>query len=310
MEDEIDIAALEAGVKQSLEQEEVVKEEEFIEGEFEVDDKPKEEEFDLDAALDSVDPVDLTGKISEEDAEAKAAERGWRKDGLDKYGHRISAIEFLERAPFFRKMELLRNDVDQAKKMLEKVTQQNQQIAKKSIEDKQRMVEEFKAEKERLLNDGYLDQEGIDRLKAIDSKLSEPIEAPEPEVDDIVKDYETATEQFKQENEWYGTNRAMTTLADKLGTEYASSYKEKHGRLPPPEDTLKYVLDEVKKDFPDKPVDRRPRVAPTNGRTVTQGGKPKSKTINDLPEEMRPVAREIMSASGITEEEYLKTYRF
>lgn len=304
MTDKVEIDDIEAKLKEVL-SEEV---EEVIEEISEEIDEPIEEAFDIDAALNGLEPIDLSGKISVEEAESRASERGWKKDGVDKYGHRISALEFLERAPFFRKMDLLRTDVDKANKLLEKVTQQNQLIAKKSIEDKQRMMAEFKAEKEKLLNDGYLDQEGIDRLKVIDNKLSEPIEAPV--VDDIIADYEAATEKFKQENDWYGTNRAMTTLADKLGTEYATSYKEEHGQLPPPEDTLKYVLDEVKKDFPDKPVARKPNVVTTNGRTVTQGAKPKGKTINDLPEDVRAVAREIISAAGITEEEYLKTYRF
>ena len=69
-------------------------------------------------------PISLEGKITEEEAREKAIERGWREDGQDKFGHQISAIEFLERAPLFHKMNLMRGDIDEIKQQNKKLIEQ------------------------------------------------------------------------------------------------------------------------------------------------------------------------------------------
>jgi hypothetical protein len=301
--DDLDIEALQANIEgiitdePELEQEEVIKE-------------PNEPEFDLDAALNGTEPVDLTGKISEEDAETKASERGWNKEGVDKYGHRISAVEFLERTPFFKKMDLMRGDIDKAQQQLNKVLEQNQQIAKKAIEDKKTLNEQLKAAKEKLLSQDFLDEEGIKQVKDIDSKIDANV-ITEPESEDpIVQDYAIAKEEFKNDNDWYGSNRAMTALADKVGTEYAIKYEKDNGHLPDAKEFFKYVIDEVKQDFPDKPETARQTKVNSGNRVVTNTNKSKKKTLADLPEEAKALAKEVMEATGLTEDDYLKTYKF
>jgi len=266
-----------------------------------------EDDFDVDSALDGFEPISLEGKISDDEAREKAIERGWREDGVDKYGHRISAIEFLERAPFFRKFELMRNDIDAVKKQNEKLAEQSKQIAKKAIEDQKKLVEGFKAEKERLLAEDVLDKEDITKLKDLDDKInSTPVEEYEEQDDEIVERYTQAKEEWASDHEWYGKNRAMTVLADKVGVEFAQSYMEKHGVLPEPEVTFKHVMEEVKKDFPDdKPVSR---VASRQNRTVANRQIQKKKSITELPEDMQPVAKMVMQSTGMSEEEYMNTY--
>lgn len=304
--DDFDLDALQAQIDESL----LDEAEEEAEVEINAESEEQEEAFDIDAALDSDEPIDLAGRLSEEDAETKATERGWTKTGVDKYGHRISALEFLERAPFFKKIDLMKNDYKRINEQLDKVLEQNQKIAKKSIEDKKKMMDDFKAEKEKLLSGEYLDTDDVARVRQIDKELESASEPAEPDEDPIVESYSREKDTFQQENDWYGKNRAMTALADKVGTEYATSYNKEHGHLPDPKDLFKFVIDEVKKDFPDKPRSVT-KVATTQTRTVTNQNKSKKRSLADLPEDMRAIAKEVLaSCPEMTEEEYLKTYKF
>jgi hypothetical protein len=298
----IDVEELEKHINESLEDENL---------EADVDVEEEQTDFDIDEALNSAEPIDLTGKISDEDAEAKATERGWSKDGVDKYGHRISAIEFLERTPFFKKMDLMRGDIDRVNKQVEKLAKQNQQIAQKSIEDKKKLVEGFKAEKARILSGDYIDESGINDLKAIDEKIDAIDVEEAPNADkQIAEDYDIAKKEFKKANEWYETNRAMTIVADKVGTEWAIDYLNKYGEIPPPEETFNYALEEVKKEFPDLGKPKRPtRVNSPAGRTTTPTSK-KKVSLSDIPEDARAIALEVMEATGQSEEDYLSTYKF
>ncbi len=302
----IDLDALQA----SIDGDDEVVEEAAAEGE-EVVEEVVEPEFDINAAINSGEHVNLSDKVTPEQAEAAAAERGWNEEGKDKYGHQISAIEFLERSSFFKKNDLMRGDIDKLNTKLDSVLKQNQQIAQKSIDDKKKLTEDFKAEKEKLLSGEFLDEDGLARVRELDSGIeSNQVAAVEPQVDDIVADYETARDKFKTDNEWYGSNRALTALADKVGTEYAIQYEKENGRLPEPDTLFTYVLDEVKKDMPSQAEPARPtRVASAN-RVVTQTRKPKTKTLLDLPEDQRAVAALVIEATGQTEADYLKTYKF
>ena len=142
-EQEIDLEALQDNIDETL-----IDEPEELDASQETEEQEDAPEFDLDASLDSFEPITLDGKISEEDAKEKASQRGWREDGKDKYGHQISAIEFLERTPLFHKMELMRGDIDDIKKQNKRLVEQSKLIAKKSVDDKAKMLSEFKAERE------------------------------------------------------------------------------------------------------------------------------------------------------------------
>lgn len=270
------------------------------------------DDFDIDAALEGTEPVDLAGKISDEDALAKAVERGYNPEGKDKYGHKISAIEFLERTTFFNKQKLMQKDIDRISKQAEKLARDNQKIAKKSIEDRNKLIADFKAEKEKLLSSDYLDQEAIDKVKKIDSDIeSVSVDTVSDADQQMISDYDEAKLDFKKNNEWYENNRAMTILADKVGTDYANDYLNKYGELPPPNETFDYTLKEVKKDFPDlgKPP-RQTRVNSPANRTVVQRQKPTGKTWEDLPKSVQEAAEMIIASTGDTKAEYLAKYNF
>ena len=304
-EDKIDLEALQESIDDSQVDDNIDVDQETDNQ----DDEQQIDDFNLDNALDSFEPIELDGKITDDEATAKAKERGWNENGKDKYGHSVSAIEFLERTPLFHKMDLMRGDITEQNNKINKLLEQNKLIAKKSIDHEAKLVADFKKEKEQLLNQEILDSDDITNLKDIDKKI-ESHTVVEKTVDqgDIAERYEVAKTEFVNSNDWYQTDYAMTTLADNTGLEYAKGYYEKNGVMPEPEETFKVAMDAVKNKFPDmgKPQ-RQTRVASRTNRTVTSNRRPK-KTINDLPEDQRAVARMVMEAADLTEDQYLKDY--
>lgn len=312
MSAEIDTEALEAAAIKALEDniEDPDSEEEVGQRE-DVDEGEQEEEFDIDAALEGTEPVDLEGRITEDDAKERAIKRGWNENGQDKYGNRITAIEFLERTPFFKKMERMHSDIEAQDKKIRQLAEQSKLIAQKAVDDKTKLVAELKEAKENLLNNEILDQDNIAELKQIDKQIEENqvVEESEPEKNELAIEYEEKKEAFIQKNDWYEKDEALAAYADKKGIEYVTKYNEKHGTVPPPDELFKYLEDKIEKEYPTKTPKKSTRVAARNTRTVTSRQTNK-KTLNDLPEEMRPVARMVMESAGLSEEEYLKTYEF
>lgn len=321
METEINLEALEKNIQESLgepddsnvEETEEVAEEATGEENEEASDEV-EEAFDLDEALNSDQPIALANKLTEEQAREEAAKRGWKEDGEDRFGHKISAIEFLERAPLFKKISLMRGDIDELNKKTAHLVEQSKQIAQKSLEDKKKLNEELKAAKEKLLSAEYLDMDDVAELKKIDSQLEETtVEDPKLSESDqkLADDYNVAKAKFASDNDWYESDYKMTKMADDVGFAYANNYHQVHGTVPPPEELFKHVKDEVSKAFPS--AEKKPkqtRVASNAKRTVVSQIKSK-KTLQDLPEEQRAIAREVIeSIPNMTEEDYLKTYGF
>ena len=294
------IAALENEVDQideEIEQEEVEEVEET------------EEPFDLDAALDGLEAVNLDGKITDDEAIEAAKKRGWNEKGVDKFGHHVSAKEFLERTPFFRTIDRMRERQDKLNSEIENLKQQNQQIAAKSLADKEKLRQELKEEREKLLNQDFLDENDVKRARQINKELDqvepEQKNGADPE---IVKKFEESDKRFKSDNDWYGSDHKMTTTAEEIGVAYCKTYFDKHGVLPDPDEMHSHVLSEVKSIYPSKFMKKPTRVTQTGTRVVTNNQKQK-KTLNDIPQEVRALAQEVMEATGMSAEQYLKTYK-
>ena len=302
----VDTAAIEAEIQklqENIETEEPVKEHE---------EEAEEPEFDVDAALEGTEPVDLENVLTEEQAIEKATKRGWREDGKDRYGNRISAIEFLEKTPFFNKIEVMHHNIEEQNAKIRQLVENSKLIAQKAVEDKKKLVEELKEAKSKLLDNEILDQDNILELKKIDKQIEDNSDIETEEVDDeaneLAREYEKKVGSFKKENQWYEKDPALRALADKLALDYVTEFNEENGRPPPPDEMFNHVVGEVKKSYPDLGK-KKTRVAATGRRTVVN--KPANKkTLNDIPEEMRDVARMVMDSAGLTEDEYLKTYEF
>lgn len=307
MNAEVDVDALEKAAQEAISGEEEI--EEVIE-------EPGEDEFDIDGALEGTDPIELEGRISEDEAKEKASERGWREDGVDRYGNRISAIEFLERTPFFTKIDKMHHDIEAQNEKIRQLAENSKLIAKKAVEDKQKLVAELKETKSKLLDNEVLDQDNILELKKIDKQIEDHSvietdhgESSDEESAELAIEYEKKLDNFKDKNEWYGKDRALAALADKLALDYVTEFNRENGHVPPPDDMFNHVVGEMKKDYPDLGK-KKTRVASTGRRTVVN--KPVTKkTIDDLPEDQRAVARQVIdSIPDMDEEKYLKTYNF
>ena len=300
-EEEFDLDALEESIQSTMGE---------PEEEVEETTEELEEEINFDELMNSDQPIALAGLVTEEQASEEAAKRGWREDGEDRFGHKISAIEFLERAPMFNKIGLLKGDVDTLKKQQQTLLEQNKQIAQKAIDDKKKLNDDLKAAKDKLLSQEYLDSDDVDKLKNIDKRIDDTsVVETVDNGEQLAADYEVAKAKFVSENDWYRKDYAMTNMADDIGTNYVKDYHAKHGSLPPPDETFSYVIEEVKKAYPEEKPQRTTRVASTRNRTVSTKVSNK-KTLDDIPEESRALAREVMEATGLSEDEYLKTYQF
>ncbi|MBT8449018.1 MAG: DUF4404 family protein, partial [Gammaproteobacteria bacterium] len=276
-----------------------------------------EEDFDLDAALNSDHPVALEGLITEEQAKEEASKRGWREDGKDRYGHKISAIEFLERTPFINRIDRLSESIEKQSQRIDDLAEQNKKIAQKSIEDKKKLNAELKEAKEKLLSNEVLDADDIQELKNLDSQI-EQTEITEDESDPqsklseedkaMVSRYEAERDRFAENNDWYLKDEKKTKWAERIGVEYAQEHMTKNGVLPEPAEVFKHVASEMSEIMPETKA-RKTRVASTTNRTVATKVK-KSKSLDDIPEDQRAIAKEVMESTGISEEEYLNTYKF
>ena len=328
-EEEIDYtAALEEHMAETLEEErgETEETEEELEAKEEEQHEEETEEevetFNLDAAIneatDSDQHLDLTDKLTDEQAAEEATKRGWRAEGKDRFGHKLTAVEFLERSPFVNTINKIRDEVKQTKEQLSKVLKQNEQIAKKSIADKKQMVEDFEKEKQELLNGEYLDEDQIKRVKEIDEgiKKAGSVETDQQETEGdeslseneqkIVNEYANERESFVKANDWYETDYQMTKKANEIYDNYIYTYSERHGYPPIAADAFNHVENQIKREFPDKPK-RTTRVSNTT-RRVTTANKVEKKALKDYDEDIQNVAKEVMEATGMSETDYLKTY--
>ena len=300
----------------SMSNEEIEQQIKNLETEVEEVETPEEEvetpDFDLETVLESMEPIDLTGKITEEQAIEQAKKRGWNESGVDKFGHRLSAIEFLERTPFFRTIDKMKERQEKLNHDIEELKRQNQQIAAKSVADKQKLMAELKQEREKLLSKDYLDEDDIKQVKKINQQIETDTTETVPEKsNEQYQAYIDAAERFKEANkEWYESDYQLTTNFDRIGEQYARDYHRENGILPDPQVLMDYAMAEIKRRFPEKFVKKQTptRVTTTGTRVVTQQAKQK-KTLNDIPEEIRGLAQEVMEATGMSVEQYLKTYR-
>ena len=171
-EEEFDTETLEKNLQAVIESEQEEETPE-VEAESKSEEAAEIEDFDLDELLNSEQPIALAGVLTDDQAREEAEKRGWTEEGTDRFGHKVSAIEFLERAPFFKKINRMREDIDKQNEKIHSLAEQSKKIAQKSIEEKKRLNDQLKAAKEKLLNAEYLDADDVNKLKDIDRQIDE-----------------------------------------------------------------------------------------------------------------------------------------
>jgi len=135
-------------------------------------------------------------------------------------------------------------------------------------------IEEVKAEKQAVLDDA--------RKTAVQETTAEL----HPEF-----------QEWLSRNNWYGTNKAMRVVADRLGLEYHADGLSQR-------EVLKRVEEEIKKEFPHRfqndKTKRAMAVEPTS-----RSGKPAGSSSFELDETEREIMRKIVRSGAMTEKEYI-----
>ena len=246
--------------------------------------------------------------------ELKAMEMGWSpdKEALEGTGKQwIPADEFLRNQTWVDEIRKLKREVRDTKKVADALKEHNKIVAERAYEQ---AMSDLTAKKKAAAADDDLVtvievDEQIQELKA-----KKPVEEETPTSEYSPEDWEEYHTEFVADNDWYETNRVMRAFADREGMAYVQ--KHPNGA---PEDTYKYVLEEIRKEFPDKfnveekpaagtPAKERASAVSSSRRRVATPAKSSKKGLDDIPEEHRSIAMTLIKTGQLSEEDYLKQY--
>lgn len=226
----------------------------------------------------------------------RAMELGWRpeEEWTGAPEDFIDAKEFVRRQPLFEKIEGQSRELKALRQAFDAFKQHHSKV--KEVEY-QRALAALKAERRRALSDGE-----TDRALAIEDKIDEIQEQKEQfEQSQVSTQPDQPRPEFvswTQRNTWYGSDKAMTAYADRLGVEL-------HQQGMSPAEVLEAVAKDVRKEFAHKfnnPRRDRPGA-------VESGSRMSSPSKDDgfqMTDEERRIMNKIVSAGGITKDEYIK----
>lgn len=269
------------------------------------------EQNDQEPELEAEHEQDYSQEPEYTETELEAMDLGWKPEGKDKDGNTLSADEFLSRRPLFNKIKNQREELDEIKKLVAELREDNKKIAQASIKEKQELLQELKEAREKALDD--LDADEVRNLdKRIENVQEEIVTKPE-EKDDKTEYVSPYWNGFLEKNEWasnpdsalYHAGMGMARQFLTMHPEYAEPGKD--GPM------YDYVHKKIREEFPEKFQDSKPqksgnKVASSTKRSTGSYSRKKQVTLADLPEDEREVVRVMMRATGKTEEEYLKNY--
>jgi len=226
--------------------------------------------------------------------ELKAIDQGWiPKDDFDgDTSEFIDAAEFVRRGELFEKIESQNKSIKRLEKALGAFKEHHTKVKEAEYN---RALKALQDERRRLLVDG-----DHDRAFAIEDKIEEVKQEKEQIVREAQGEPVTDNEytvQFQNwvgRNEWYETDRNMRKMADALGLDY---HREGYS----PEDVLRKVEQDIKKEFAHKFVKKQP-VSTVEPSTRSSS---KSESFKMSDDETR-IMRQIVASGVMTEAEYIK----
>jgi len=278
-----------------------------------------------DVVEEAVEETEVVDEVIEDpeptEKEQEAMDLGWRPDGKDRDGNTLSADEYLARKPLFNKIHNLNEKLDdqsrtqdRLQKQIETLSEHNKKIAEAKIKEREAFLDQLKDAKEQALTDLNVAQ-----VREIDTQIDQVREEistqPVFEGNEATPEVSPAAKKFVEENDWYEKDLGLATVADDIGKRLVQE-KIKEGIKP--EDIIQYeteiltkAADEVKALYPHK-FEKKPRQTKVGSNRNRQPITPTEtkKTLNDLPEDQRAIAREVMESTGQTEDQYLETYKF
>jgi hypothetical protein len=240
----------------------------------------------------------VNDEIQVDPFESQAREQGWKpKEEYDGDPDKWKpAKEFVERGELFGKIDHLGRELKETKKALKMLQEHHTKV--KGAEYN-RAIQELKALQKKHLeegdSDGYLETtELLTDLKA-EQKAREVQAENQPKQN--VPDQRFVS--WVESNSWYTKDQEMREYADTVGLGYAAKNPGVE-----PEDVLKFVTAQVKKQFSTK-FENPKRNQPS---AVEGGGSPaggnKRDTFELTPEE-RKVMHTFIRSGVMTEQEYV-----
>ncbi len=227
--------------------------------------------------------------------EVEAREQGWKpKEEYEGDPNKWRpAKEFVERGELFNKIDTLGKELKETKKAMKLLQEHNAKIKQSEYN---RAVDELKALQKKHLeegnSDGYLETtELLTDLKA-EQKARDVIQETAP------KGVDPRFQQWTAENKWYGADAEMREYADVIGMGYA----QRNPNLDP-EDVLKYVTAQVKRQFADKFKNpNREKPSAVEGTNTTSS--PKSSKF-ELTDDERRVMNTFVRTGAMTKDEFI-----
>jgi len=235
----------------------------------------------------------------EKTIEEQAAELGWHPEGKNKFGETVSAERYIQEKPLYDTIGKLKSTLGKLDEKVDDLIADNRKIAEYSMKEKETLLEQLKVAKENALTNFEADEvRNID--KKIDSVKEEIAVAAKQEY--VSPHYAS----FLEDNEWAANDDDIRTIAaEGIGRRFIALNPNAGDKA-----MYNHIQEEIKKQFPEKFEEKKPsqKVASTTKRVPTNNSKTKKVTLADLDPEEARLVRNMMAATGKTEEEYMKNY--
>jgi hypothetical protein len=224
----------------------------------------------------------------------------WEADGRDPDEY-MSQDEF-DRVADFKdesKLDISRKLARMEGLLKETVKSQSQMVSDAKEKARQEAIAELRDKQQEAIDDD-------DTKKALEIEREIQKETEKEKVEATPKVDQGMQEWYNNNKGWYGQDQTATTLIN-------MELQKSEAAGIPFEEAIKTAEARAKKHFPmyfdDAPEQEKPAARP---RQMTETSrKParqteKKKTFNDLPEEMRVIARKAAKASGLSEADYME----
>lgn len=231
--------------------------------------------------------------------EQRALEMGWRPkeefegDEVDF----IDAKEFVRRKPLFEKIEHQSRELKAVRRALDAFKEHYTTVQKTEYE---KALRDVKAAQKQALTDGDLDKyHALGEAKdQVEEEARQALQAAEKIQVEEQPQTNPVFAQWVNRNPWYASQQHMRVFADEVGLRLAQSGLS-------PEEVLKKVEIEVRKEFPTKFRNPNKDGAPSvEGKVQTKGAKGSAESV-ELTEQERQIMNTLVRGGHITKEKYL-----
>lgn len=233
--------------------------------------------------------------------EQQASEQGWvpleqwKESGRDEKEWR-PAKEFVDRGELYKSIHSTKRELKQTQAQLTALQRHHQMVFEKAH---QQALRDLRAEKRLAIR-----QEDFERLEEIETEIENLQDTHQKERVQFAQQVATTPvvpefEAFVSRNQWYVTDKTLRDEADAIGFIYLNNQGPKDG-------LFAHVEKEMKRKFPEKFGVKRVAPAPVSAANKTTKKGPQAISMDDVPEHMKPVIRNFVESTGMSEADYIK----